>query len=135
MELLFFGLIVTVTGLLLWWQWAMRRRARRLVGRAAPDTRAVDRHCTARHRIYFFHAPRCGPCRAAAPVVDKLSRQYSNLISVDVTAHPRLAYEFGIAVTPSFVVVTNDRISELRLGAAGESWLRARLERGAESMA
>ncbi|MDZ7661566.1 thioredoxin family protein [Thiohalophilus sp.] len=127
MNLFIFGLILAVVGFLLWWQWSMLRQARRYVGRPAPDTTAVDGANRAARRIYFFHAVHCGPCRAVAPLVDRLCREYPNLVKVDVASHPALARRFGVAATPSFIIVANDRIDEVRLGGVTEAWLRNRL--------
>lgn len=74
-----------------------------------------------------FCAAHCGPCRTIGPVVDRLRLYYPNLIKVDVAVHPDLARGFGIAATPSFIVVADGRIREIKLGVPAESWLIDRL--------
>lgn len=128
MNLFIFGLVFAVVGFLLWWQWSMARQARRQVGRVAPDTHLVDGAGEAQRQVYFFHAAHCGPCRAVAPLVDRLGREYPNLIKADVADQPELARQFDVAATPSFIVVTQGRISEVRLGGVTEAWLRTRLD-------
>ncbi len=127
MKILILGLIIAGIGFLLWWQWSVLRKAQRNVGRPAPDTTVIDPVNRAGRRIYFFHAVHCGPCRAVAPLVDRLRREYPNLVKVDVASHPELARRFGVTATPSFIVVANDRIDEVRLGGVTEGWLRNRL--------
>lgn len=128
MNLFIVGLVLAVVGFLLWWQRGLVRQARRHVGRVAPDTGAIDSAGEADRRIYFFHAVHCGPCRAVAPLVERLARDYPNLIKVDVAEHPELAREFGVAATPSFIVVTHGRISEVALGGVTAAWLQRRLD-------
>lgn len=109
-------------------QYLTIRRARRNVGRPAPDTAAVDgaAHGDPR-RLYYFHSPQCGPCRAMTPMVDKLGAEHRNLVKVDVTQAPELARAFGILATPSFVLVEDGEIREVKLGGQSERQIRAML--------
>ena len=100
------------------------RRARRNEGKAAPDTAAVDGAAHAdRRRVYYFFATHCGPCRAMTPVVDRLRETHRNLIKIDVAEAPDLARSFGIAATPSFVLVEDGAIRQVKLGGQSEKQL------------
>ncbi|MFA5082749.1 MAG: thioredoxin family protein [Hydrogenophilaceae bacterium] len=117
-------LVLGFIALLFLMQYLAVRRARRSEGQAAPDTRAVDGPAQAdRRRLYYFYATRCGPCRAMAPLVDRLSATHRNLIKVDVAAAPDLARGFGIAATPSFILVEDGLIRQVRLGGQSEAQL------------
>jgi len=125
MEHIVLVLILIPVMLLLGMQWLAQRRARLSIGRQVsvdePTMRGEQK------QIYFFHATHCGPCRAIKPLVQRLSGEYPNLVLVDVVEEPEQAREFGIAATPSFIVVKRATISEVKLGTVSESWLRTRL--------
>lgn len=104
-------------------------RARRAVGRAAPDTSSVDGAAISeRRRIYYFFAENCGPCRAMAPLVARLQQTHPNLVKVDVAQSLPLARAFGVAATPSFVLVEDNKIRQMHPGGMSESRLRKMLE-------
>jgi len=117
-------LIYPVAGfiaLLFLMQFIALRRARQSEGRAAPDTTAVDGAAQAdRRRVYYFYATHCGPCRAMTPVVDRLRTEHRNLIKINVAEAPDLARGFGIAATPSFVLVEDGAIRQVKLN--GKQW-------------
>lgn len=119
--------LIAIVALLFGWQWATLKRARRIEGQPVPDTSEVDQASRDTARVYYFFAAHCGPCRAVRPLVERLRREYPNLIAVDVERHMRLASDFGIAATPSFIAVADGHIREVKLGAVSESWLRKHL--------
>ena len=97
---------------------------RRAVGRAAPDTRVVDGAASGcERRVYGFHAPHCGPCRAMMPVVERLRQSHPNLLSIDVSRDTELARGFGVVATPSIAVVEGGVVREVRVGAQREAEL------------
>lgn len=99
-------------------------RARRSIGSAVPDTTALEDAAPGeRRRLYYFHAAHCGPCRAMTALVDRLRPVHASLIKVDVAERPELAYAFGIAGTPSFVLVEDGIIRQVKLGAQSERQL------------
>ncbi|QEU59248.1 Trx3 [Kluyveromyces lactis] len=58
-----------------------------------------------------FFATWCGPCKAVAPHVQKLSEKYSNVkfYKVDVDESPDIAGAFGISSMPTFVLFKNGK--------------------------
>lgn len=130
MTMLIVAVVLFLTAVLLL-QYLTMRRARRVEGRPAPDTSAVDGDARDDpRRLYYFHSPQCGPCRATTPVVDRLRADHRNLIKVDVTRAPDLARAFGVLATPSFVLVEDGAIRRVHLGGQGERQIVAML-RGA----
>ena len=106
--------------------------ARRRIGTAAPDTAVVDGAVSeAPRRVYYFHAAHCGPCRPMTAMVDRLRPAHANLIKVDVADSPDLARGFGIAGTPSFVLVEDGIIRQVKLGAQSERQVLAMLTHAA----
>jgi len=108
-------------------KWLATHKASQHLGQAAPDTSAVDGAADSARRVYFFHAPYCGPCHAMMPMIDSLRADYPNLVKIDVTEHPELALAFGVSATPMFIVVRQNAISEVKLGTRRAEWLKQQL--------
>lgn len=102
-------------------QLVLRYKAVQMRGRAVPGAARVDGMLPPElPRVYYFHAPNCGPCRSAMPVIERLRAKYPNLIKIDVTQDRELAREFGIAATPSFVAVRGGLIRKVVVGGLTE---------------
>lgn len=127
MNMIIGSIVIAAVVLLLIFQWRTLQRAKQCQGKPAPDTFTVDNGIDAARRVYFFHSAQCGPCKAISPLVDQLRQEYPNLIKVDVMENLELAQAFGIAATPSFIVVCDGIVSEVKLGGVSASWLRERL--------
>lgn len=108
-------------------KWLAQRQARKKLGRQTPDTSAVDNGDQSARKLYYFHAPFCGPCQAMMPMIDRLQQDFPNLIKIDTTQHEALAQAFGVSATPVFVVVTDNHVTEVKVGAQRESWIRSKL--------
>lgn len=109
-------------------KWLAQRQARKGLGKQVPDTREIDNGTQSPHRLYYFHAPYCGPCQAMMPMIDTLRKDHPNLIKVDVTRHEAIAQAFGVSATPVFIVVDDNLVSEVKVGAQRESWVREKLK-------
>lgn len=118
------GFIALIAGM----QLLMWLRAKRSVGHPAPDTSSVDGPAASDpRRLYYFYSASCGPCRAIKPLVEKLRQSHRNLIPVDVGQNIELARKFGIAGTPSFILVEGGSIREVLLGGQTERKLSSLL--------
>ncbi|RUP25718.1 MAG: thioredoxin [Curvibacter sp.] len=96
-------------------------KAKRSVGSPAPDTSSIDGPAASdTRRLYYFYSASCGPCRAIKPLVEKLRQTHRNLIPVDVAQNLDLARQFGIAGTPSFILVSEGAVREVLLGGQSE---------------
>ena len=80
-------------------------------------------------RLFYFYSPSCGPCRSMTPVVDKLIEQYDSVTKVDIGQNPELAGRFGIRATPTTVLVENNVIKAVRLGAQSQKQLQQLLDK------
>jgi thioredoxin len=81
--------------------------------------------------IVDFWADWCQPCKAIAPVLERLAAEYAGRIriaKVDVEANPILSAQFQIRSIPTLMFVKGGQIVGQSAGAAPESALRDVIE-------
>ncbi|MEM4332402.1 MAG: thioredoxin [Candidatus Micrarchaeia archaeon] len=74
-----------------------------------------------------FWAPWCGPCRAVAPIVEKIAEIYSGKLKVykvNVDEAPELAQRFGIMGIPSLMLFKDGQLKDKIVGAMPLEGLR-----------
>lgn len=75
-----------------------------------------------------FWAPWCGPCRAIAPVVDELARDYAGklkVVKMNVDDNPNTPARFGVRSIPTLLLLHNGQVREQIVGAVPKSRLVA----------
>ncbi|MGN1254990.1 MAG: thioredoxin [Prevotella sp.] len=75
-----------------------------------------------RPAIIDFYATWCGPCKATAPVVEKLSEEYNGKIDfykVDVDQQEELAGLFGVQSIPTLLFIPTEGNPVKSVGAMG----------------
>jgi putative thioredoxin len=79
-----------------------------------------------------FWAEWCGPCRALAPVLEKLADEFRGrflVVKIDTDREQAVAAEFGIRSLPTVKVFRDGAVVDEFMGAQPESQVRAILER------
>ncbi len=76
-----------------------------------------------------FWASWCGPCRAMAPIVDKLAEEYPDIRfgKINVDEESELAAQFKIYSIPTFVVLEDGKVKAQTAGSRPKDSLEALL--------
>ncbi|MCS6819621.1 MAG: thioredoxin [Chitinophagales bacterium] len=70
-----------------------------------------------------FWAEWCGPCRAIAPIVEELSKEYEGRVLVgklDVDNNPEVSTRYGIRSIPTILFIKNGEVVDKHVGAASK---------------
>lgn len=82
-----------------------------------------------------FYAEWCGPCKLAAPIMDKLSDEYSGKakvvkIDVDEEANRELSMKYGVMSIPTVFAFKGGEQIDKNIGFIGEDGYRKMIEKG-----
>ncbi|HEX9817299.1 MAG TPA: thioredoxin [Patescibacteria group bacterium] len=82
-----------------------------------------------------FYADWCGPCIAAAPIIDKLAEEYQDKILItklNVDENPKAAQEYGVMSIPTVLIFKKDgqsaKVIGKQIGFPGEAGYRNLIE-------
>jgi len=78
-----------------------------------------------------FWAEWCGPCRAVAPVVEELSKEYSGKVEfakINVDENATLASQYGIMSIPTLILFKKGKPAEQIIGFRPKTELKKLLD-------
>lgn len=78
-----------------------------------------------------FYATWCGPCRAMAPVLDQLKKEYGSqirVIKIDVDKNPAVANKFKIRGVPTLILFKEGDVIWRQSGGMDINTLRGRIQ-------
>ena len=67
-----------------------------------------------------FWAEWCGPCRMIAPIVEEISKEYSDravVVKCDVDNSPGVAAKYGIRNIPTVLYFKDGKVADKQVGA------------------
>jgi thioredoxin 1 len=74
--------------------------------------------------VIDFWAEWCGPCRAIGPVIEELSKEYTDRVNVgkvNVDHNPQLSMNYGITSIPAILFIKGGKVVDKLVGAQPKS--------------
>ncbi len=82
--------------------------------------------------VIDFFATWCGPCRLAAPVIDKLAEEYGDKVVIakmDVDENNQTPAKFGVMSIPTVIVLVDGKPVDKIVGYPGEQGYRKLIDK------
>ena len=93
------------------------------------ETQNLD--TTKKVTLLDFSATWCAPCRAMAPIVDQLAREYSDMAcieKIDIDEQGDLARQMRIQSVPTLIFLKNGQETKRLIGLQDKEILKTNLE-------
>ena len=78
--------------------------------------------------LLYFYTPTCSACKVMTPIIDRLQKEFSNILKINLTNDLEIGKQFGVMGTPSLVLVEDQKIRSFVVGARNETAIRKLLE-------
>ena len=78
-----------------------------------------------------FWAEWCGPCRMVTPIIEELSTEYKENVTIgkiDVDNNPDTCSKYGIRNIPTILFFKNGEIVDKQVGAAPKNTLTSKID-------
>jgi thioredoxin 1 len=82
--------------------------------------------------VVDFWAPWCPPCRALAPIVEELSKEYEGravLAKINVDQNRAKANEYGIRSIPTLLFFKEGKLVDRQVGAVPKRVIQEKIEK------
>lgn len=79
-----------------------------------------------------FYAQWCGPCKMAAPIIDKLAKEYQDkmiIAKLNVDENNEIAAQYGVMSIPTVIIFQNGEEVDRQIGFPGEDGYRQLIEK------
>jgi thioredoxin 1 len=77
-----------------------------------------------------FWASWCGPCKAIAPIVEDLAKEYDGKVKfgkVDVDDNQQTAIKYGVRSIPTLLIIKNGKVNGTIIGAVPKTQIVQKL--------
>lgn len=78
-----------------------------------------------------FYTQSCAPCKAMIPVLEEISKEFTNLkvAKIEVTRNPTASQMFGVMSVPTLMFMSDSRVMETSRGFQNKNSIKAMLSR------
>lgn len=81
--------------------------------------------------IVDFWATWCNPCKAIAPILEKLATEYAGkliIAKLDIDSNPETTMKYGVQSIPTLLFIAKGKVLNRQVGSAPETNIRMAVE-------
>ncbi len=81
--------------------------------------------------VVDFWAEWCGPCRLVSPIIEELSKEYGENVTIgklNVDHNPQVSMQFGVKSIPTILFIKNGEVVDKQVGATTKANLKQKID-------